>query len=227
MVKYYCDMCKLEKKKSEIRILQTKQPDGSIQTNHLCDTCCSTITELCKTYLSAPGQVGELPEDKLKAEEKVEGVKRPKAGKKRKEEATELEEFEVSKEVTHAEVATARKKNFNIDPSKFRDYMPKAPRSGSVQNVQRALLCIYKGMTLAETERTIKQDYQNVYRWKSNFASKIIAERHLESKRMDAINICVIDGFIEGNTVEELSYNHNVSIQQVKDILEFYTGFTW
>ena len=102
MVKYYCDMCKLEKKKSEIRILQTKQPDGSIQTNHLCDTCCGTITELCKTYLSAPGQVGKLPEDKLKAEEKVEGVKRPKVGRKRKEETTELEEFEVSKEVTHA-----------------------------------------------------------------------------------------------------------------------------
>ena len=222
MVKYYCCMCKKEYAKAKILTLQTKQGDGPVKTNHLCNDCSTALTELGKAYLTAPGQVGEVPKEsakggrpkKEKAEPKVEVKEEPTPKKK-----------EV---VIPQKLKKAKKEKPVLNTDSFIDELPIKPRSGSVQQVQRALLCVYKGMTIADIERVTGIDYQNIFRWKKKYASKIIAERHTQTKRDDAIIVCVIEAFISGLSVEEISEKYPAyTPSDVKTCIAFYTGLDW
>lgn len=125
-------------------------------------------------------------------------------------------------------ISTEIKPNFNLKLENFLEGMPTSkPRLGSTINVQRILLCVYKGETLTNIAAELKIPYQTVFNCKRKYTSRIIAERHLEPQRMQTDICMVIDSFIKHSDVVITAAETGVSEEKIKEILTHYTGYSW
>lgn len=120
------------------------------------------------------------------------------------------------------------KPNFKLNIESFVEGMPTSkPRLGGTINVQRILLCMYKGETLTDIAAELKVPYQTVFQCKRKYTSRIIAARHLEPQRVQVDIRMIIDSFIKHGDVVITAAETGVSEERIKEILTHYTGYSW
>ena len=103
---------------------------------------------------------------------------------------------------------------------------PSTSKPRNIPNIQRILLCLYKGMTLKETSDRMSTGYQNIVIVKNKYAYREIAMRHLKAARMENEVCTIIDEFIKTGNIEAISIDLGISVNDIKDTLEYYTGFS-
>lgn len=120
------------------------------------------------------------------------------------------------------------KPNFKLNIESFIEGMPTSkPRLGGTINVQRILLCMYKGEKLTDIAEELKIPYQTVFQCKRKYTSRIIAARHLESQRVQVDTCMIIDSFIKHGDVVITAAETGTSEEKIKEILTHYTGYSW
>ena len=118
--------------------------------------------------------------------------------------------------------------NFKLNIESFIEGMPTSkPRLGGTINVQRILLCMYKGEKLTDIAEELKIPYQTVFQCKRKYTSRIIAARHLEPQRVQVDIRMIIDSFIKHGDVVITAAETGVSEERIKEILTYYTGYSW
>ena len=202
MIIYVCNRCKktIELRKNVI-LVQTKVGEET-STVHLCHECHNHIKGLCIADVKKvvnPNKT-ELSDGSAIIKNMIKSA----------EDAEEIKE----------EV----KSNFNIDVMSFNPEMEALPRMSVVPAFQRVLLAVYKGMSPTEISNIVGKSYQEVYRIRSKYSCRRIAEKNLLPERMDKKTVAIIDGFIRSGDMEETALRAKCSVDEVKDILSEYTG---
>lgn len=193
MVKYYCDMCKKLIVKGNKITIQTKKENGEPKLNHLCPKCKGTVDELCKVYMSTQN----IPQDSSEHEETESTA--PKPSKK----------LDLNKP--------------EVDLDKLVDDFPPEPYSTiPTIKLRQVLLCFYDGMSLADISNKLNLDYQRVFKWKSKYASRIIAKRFLAID--DDTVRAIIGSYIKHGLYYEVSNETAEPVERINEVIEYYTG---
>ena len=195
MVKYYCDMCKNLIMKGNKFTIQTKKENGEPKINHLCSKCKGTVDELCKVYMSTQN----MPQDSQEQEETESTTQK------------------------YNQKLDLNKPEVNLD--KLVDDFPPEPHSTvPIIRLRQVLLCFYDGMSLADISNKLDLDYQRVFKWKSKYASRIIAKRFLAIDD-DTVRV-IIDSYIKHGLYYEVSNETTEPVERINEVIEYYTGIS-
>lgn len=202
MIIYVCNRCKrtIELRKNVI-LVQTKVGEET-STVHLCRECHDHIRGLCIVDVKKivnPNKT-ELSDGGVIIKAKVKSA-----------EDTE-------------KVRAESKSNFNIDVMSFNPEMEAVPRMSVISAFQRVLLAVYKGMSPTEISNIVGKSYQEVYRIRSKYSCRRVAEKHLLPERMDKKIVTIIDSFIRSGDMDETALRTKCSVDEVRDTISEYTG---
>lgn len=114
--------------------------------------------------------------------------------------------------------------NFPIKVDDFPDDIMRKPRATTLDATRRIVLCLYKGMSLADTARAVGKTSQDVYRIRSCYTSKEVAQRHLQPERMEFDVTSVIDTYIKFGDVCLTYVDLSLTEDEVRKVLDYYTG---
>lgn len=204
MILYICNRCKKTTDKKKVTTVQTKRGED-VSVAHLCPSCLSHIKNLCETDMKQCDDIAEAP-----------NVSDKNSGKMSDGGAI------MKNMIEHHDNATA--KNFPINVESFADSILKKPRTSTLQSVQRILLCIYKGMSLSDIGNLVRKQYQEVYRVKTCYTCKSVAQLHLEKERMDYDVVSIVDTFIKCGSIADTAEKLTMDESKVQEVISLYTG---